>query len=233
MGRQIKGLLYFYCADIRHSLTIFWTILMSVVVVTLTIAYFMKSMENSYITLSVTGPMYIYCAILGFLTVKEAIPFSLKRGATRKNIFVSLAIFFLGLAFIKAVVGSTLQVLISLFNEKIEIVNLVFIHPAFFTSDTWFQRVFIDTTIMFFFFAVMFVIGLLFYKYGLLGGGTVVGLFVIFILIGVAQDWLIDFFVEQFTNLDTQFYFQLFGIGLLFYGLSILLLKRITIIKTS
>jgi len=66
MGRQIKGLLYFYCADIRHSLTIFWTILMNVLVVTLTIAYFMKDIENGFMTMSLTGPIYIFCAILDF-----------------------------------------------------------------------------------------------------------------------------------------------------------------------
>lgn len=89
MGRQIKGLLYFYMADARHSITIFWTILMSTLVITLTIYYFLKDVDGGFITLSLSVPIYIFCAILGFLTVKESIPFSLKVGATRKNIFVS------------------------------------------------------------------------------------------------------------------------------------------------
>src|SRR5699024_2042938 len=108
--RQMKGLLYFYFADIRHSLKVFWTILMCIVMVTLTITYFLSNIEGGFMTLSITGPMYIYCGILGFLVVKEFIPFSIKRGATRKNIYFSLAIFFLGLSLAKSVVGSMLQV---------------------------------------------------------------------------------------------------------------------------
>src|SRR5690625_1819543 len=81
MGRQIKGLLYFYFADTRHSLTVFWTILLSILVVTLTITLFLNKIEDVFLTLSLTGPMYIYCGILGFLTVKEFIPFSDRKWA--------------------------------------------------------------------------------------------------------------------------------------------------------
>lgn len=231
MGRQLKGLLYFYYADLRHSIVVFWTILMSIVVVTLTITYFLKNVDDALMYFSVTGPMYIYCGILGFLVVKEFIPFSIKRGATRKNIFVSLVIFFLSLSFMKSIVGSTLQEVIKVFNTKMGIENFYFIHPAFFTSDTWFHRIWIDTTIMFFAFSIMFVIGLIFYRYGLVGGGSFVGLLIIVILTGIAQGWIIDFFINIFEKFDSIFYLQLFGIGVLIYAFSMLLLRRITILN--
>lgn len=94
MGRQIKGLLYFFMADVRYSLAIFWTILMGILMVSLIAAYVLVDIKNGFMTFSLTAPMYVYCSILGFLTVKEAVPFSLKMGATRKNLFVSLGIFF-------------------------------------------------------------------------------------------------------------------------------------------
>lgn len=233
MGRQINGLLYFYFANFRHSIIIFWTILMGILMVSLTFSYFMKDIEDGFMTMSLTVPMYIYCAILGFLTVKEAIPFSLKRGAIRKNIFVSLAVFFFVLSFAQAVVGSTIQVIVDFFNTKVGIDMFSFQHLAYFTTDTWLHRIFIDTSVMFFFFSVMFVIGLLFYRYGLAGGGAVIGLFVIIVLTGVGQGWLIDFLVEQFRTLDHMFYFQLFIIGVIFYVFSILLLRNITIVKKA
>src|SRR5699024_5911205 len=89
MGRQIKGLLYFFIADVRYSLTIFWTILMGILVVSLIVAYFLTNVKNGMMSFTLTAPMYVYCAILGFLTVKESVPFSIKMGATRKNIFRS------------------------------------------------------------------------------------------------------------------------------------------------
>jgi|SRR5690625_836760 len=231
MGRQLKGLLYFYYADLRHSIIVFWTILMSIVVVTLTITYFLKNVDDALMYFSVTGPMYIYCGILGFLVVKEFIPFSIKRGATRKNIFVSLVIFFLSLSFMKSIVGNTLQEVIKVFNTKMGIENFNFIHPAFFTNDTWFHRIWIDTSIMFFSFSMMFIIGLLFYRYGLVGGGSFVGVLIIIILTGIAQGWIIDFFINIFKNFDSMFYLQLFGIGVLIYAFSMLLLRRITILN--
>lgn len=233
MGRQIKGLLYFYFADTRHSLTVFWTILLSILVVTLTITLFLNKIEDVFMTLSLTGPMYIYCGILGFLTVKEFIPFSIKRGATRKNIFISMVIFFLGLSFMKAIVGSALQVIAAFFNTKMGIENFHFIHLAYFTNDTWYYRIMIDMSIMFFAFSVMFVIGLLFYRYGLVGGGVFVGTLIIIILTGVSQGWLIDFLINIFKNFDNIFYLQLFGIGVVIYAFSMLLLRRITILKVS
>ena len=100
MSRQIKGLLYFFIANSRYSLFIFWTILMSILLVTLTISYFAQDVDNFFMTLSLTGPIYVYCAIFGFLAVKELIPFSVKIGATRKNLFIGLGIFFLGLSIV-------------------------------------------------------------------------------------------------------------------------------------
>lgn len=233
MGRQMKGLLYFYFADIRHSLTVFWTILMSIVVMTMTITYFLSNVEGGFMTLSITGPIYVYCGILGFLVVKEFIPFSIKRGATRKNIFFSLAIFFLGLSVVKSVVGSILQVIVEYANMKVGIENFTFLHLAYFTNNTWYYRIMIDTSIMFFAFSIMFVIGLLFYRYGLIGGGIFVGLLIITGLTGAFQGWLIDIFANIFKSFDDIFYLQLFGIGVVIYALSMLLLRRITILKVS
>src|SRR5699024_962378 len=41
MKRQIKCLLYTYSTDAKHSLSIFWTILLSTLFITLVIAYFL------------------------------------------------------------------------------------------------------------------------------------------------------------------------------------------------
>src|SRR5690625_18344 len=231
MGRQIKGLLYFNFTDARYPLTIFWTILMGILVISLTIAYMIKNIEGSFMTFSLTGPMYVYCAILGFLTVKESIPFSLKRGATRKNIFISLVTFFIGISIAMTTVGSTLQVIVDLFVQKIGVDNFMFLHVAYFTDDTWINRIFIDLTFMFFLFSFIFVLSLLFYRYGLLVGSAFIGLLFILILTGFAQGWLTDFLVAQFQTLDQTFYIQLFAIGIIIYGLSFFLLRRITVFK--
>src|SRR5690625_4780644 len=159
MARQIKGLLYFFIADVRYSLKVFWIILMGVLVVSLTVAYFLTNVENGMMSFTLTAPMYVYCAILGFLTVKESVPFSIKMGATRKNIFISLGLFFLGLSLIKAVAASIIQILVDLLNEKARIDTDMFMHLTYFTDDTWYTSIYIDTSIMFLSFSALFVIG--------------------------------------------------------------------------
>lgn len=233
MGRQIKGLLYFYYADMRYSLIVFWTILAAITAITLTIGYFLKDVEEGFVTLSLTGPMYVYCAILGFLAVKEFIPFSLKRGATRKNIYISLALFFFSLSLVKALVANTVQLVLDFIIPKVGIDNFAFLHLAYFTHDTWINRIFIDTTIMFFFFAVMFIVSLLFYRYGLAIGGAFIGLVGIIVLTGFAQGWLTRFFFNLFETFDDFFYVELLAVGIVAYALSILFLKKITILKAK
>lgn len=215
----MKGLLYFNFTDVGYSMTIFWTILMSMLVVSLIVTYFMRNIEGS-MTFTLTAPMYVYCAILGFLPVKESIPFSLKRGATRKNIIMSLGIFFLGISIIKSTVGSTLQVIIDLLVKKIGVDNFTFLHVSYLTNDTWINRILIDITIMWFLFSFMFVLSLIFYRYGILIGGAFIGLLLILILTGFAQGWLTEFLVAQFQTLDQTFYIQLFVISMIIYGIS-------------
>lgn len=235
MGRQIKGLLYFYLNDMRYSFLIFWTILLAIVLMTEITTFFLMNVDGAFMTFTLTAPMYVYCFILGFLTVKEVIPFSLKVGATRKNIFVSVGLFFLGLALLKAIFARILAVIITYVNGQVGIDSgkFILLHLAQFTNDTWVNRFVIDISIMFFGMSLMFLIGLLFYRYGLAGGGSVIGVFFIFILTGLAQGFLVNFFVALAKSFDMMLFYQLFGISIIIYAVSMLFLRRITIIKVK
>jgi len=233
MVRQIKGLLYFYGSDQRYSLIVFSTILLAILVVSLAFTYFLASLDDvdTIFTFSLTGPMYVYCAIVGFLTVKDSVPFAIKMGATRKNLFVSTGIFFLVLSFAMALTATILQELVMALMNATGIDFFVFLHPAYFLDETWYTRVLIDTAIMFFFFTVMLLIGLLFYKYGLAGGGSFLGALLVVSLLGVAQGWLIEFVVDVFAGINLDFFYQLLGVGAVIYGISFLFLRRITTVK--
>ncbi|RDW20861.1 hypothetical protein CWR48_04450 [Oceanobacillus arenosus] len=233
MTRQVKGLLYFYITDIRFSLTIFWTILLSTLVVTITIAYFLLGDGNTEFYFAFPFAIYVYAGISGFLMVKESVPFSLKLGATRKNIFISLGLFFIGLALFNAILANTLQSIIVKLIGGTEIYTINLFHPAQLLGDTWLNRVVIDTSFLFFLFSLLFVIGLLFYKYGLLGGGVVVGALAVILLLGLTQGWIIDFMTNVFADVELTFFYQMLGVGVLIYCISFLLLRRITTIKAK
>ncbi len=228
MGRQLKGLLYFFSSNIRHSLLIFWTILMSILVVTLTISYFLLNVEGE-MAFSLTAPMYVYCGIMGFLTVKEMIPFSIKMGATRKNLYVVIAIFFLLLSLFKAIAGTIIQVLVTSMNEAIGLNNFNFLHLAQFIDDTWYTRVVIDTAVMFFFLTLMFLLGLLFYRFGFAGAGSVLGILLVGLLLSIAKGWAWDFITNIVESFGMTFFLQMTIMSIVFYVLSFFLVRRITI----
>src|SRR5699024_2318681 len=112
-------------------------ILMSILLISWVLAYFLKDVDGGFMTLSLTVPIYIYCGIVGFLTVKDLIPFSIKRGATRKNIFISLGIFFFILSLSKSIIASTIQVIVDGVNSKIGLDSFGFLHLTYFLNDTW------------------------------------------------------------------------------------------------
>lgn len=232
MGKQIKGLLYFFLTDARYSITIFWSILIGIIVLSLSISYFLIGVEAEFY-LSASIPMYIYCAIFGYITVKESIPFALKIGATRKSIFVSIGLFFLILSLLKAVFMSIIHSTTLAFADAVGISNFVFIHPATLLGDTWLSRVVVDTAIMFLMFSMLFIMGLIFYRTGLAGGGIVAGILVLLLLFGIAEGWLFEFIWDLLVDVELTLFIQMFGIGLVFYLLSIIFIRRITIIMTK
>ncbi|MEN2768272.1 hypothetical protein [Ornithinibacillus xuwenensis] len=229
MKNQIKGLLYFFATDIRHSITIFWSILLFVLVVALTFAYFLFQSTDSYMAFGFPFGIYFYCLILGFITVKQSIPFAIKMGATRKSLYVSLGIFFLFIAVAKALLANTLQQLVQVIIDKTNFDSFMFLHPAMLMEDTWINRVLLDSAIMFLFLVLMFIMGLIFYKYGVLGGGAVAGVLAILLLIGLANGSLVEFIIEFFQNIDMFFVAQLLGLGLLLFLISFVFIRRITI----
>ncbi|HAM80360.1 hypothetical protein [Ornithinibacillus bavariensis] len=233
MNKQIKGLLYFYITDIRHSLLIFWSILLLVLIVSLAFSYYLLGIEDGAFTFGFPFAIYIYCIILGFLTVKETIPFAIKIGATRKNLFISLGIFFLGVALVKALVANTIQEIVLFLTKSTVLDNFKFLHPAMLVEDNWLNRVLIDTSLMFFLLAFMFIMGLLFYKYGLAGGGIVAGTLAIVFLIGIAKGWIFEFIISVSKQLDMVFFIELLGVGVVLYLFSFIFVRRVTIEKRN
>ncbi|GAB3804089.1 hypothetical protein [Virgibacillus kimchii] len=230
MGRQIKGLLYFFIMDLRYSLMIFWGILLGILVVSLTFAYFLTGVEGeTNFIFFLTIPMYVYAGIVGYLTIRDFMPFSIKMGATRKNMFIAIGIFFFLISAAKSLFATILQELVEKFNAFAGIDIFTFLHFAHLLENNWYTRIIIDTAVMFFAFMVMLLIRLLIHRFGLLGAGSVLGLLAVLLLLAVARGWIFDFFRELFTAFEIGIFYQVFGIGLLLYFISFLFIKRIEV----
>src|SRR5699024_7238428 len=114
MMQDIKGSLYFLIANVRYPLFVFWTILLSIFIISLLLSVIG---EGNYVVFQASIPIYIFCLVLGMLTVKNAIPYLLKMSVTRKLIYISISIYFLIIATVQALLANGLTKIIDLMGK--------------------------------------------------------------------------------------------------------------------
>lgn len=231
MIRQMKGLIYYYMTDTKRNITIFWGILLSTLTASIIIAYFLVNVDDIKMAFAISVALYIFCAIFAFVIAKQKIAFTIKMGAIRKNIFASFFIFFLGFAILNSAAVSTVHGFISYILEKLSIESYVLFHPADLLTNTWFSRFMIDTSILFIILVTFYLFGLIFYKYGLIGGGAAAGIVVLTLLLLLAKGVLIDFFVNVYASLDLMTFYQIMIIGVIIYALTWFLVRKLTIVS--
>ncbi|WP_284141561.1 MULTISPECIES: hypothetical protein [unclassified Virgibacillus] len=229
MGRQVKGLLYFFTADSMRTLAIFWGILSGTLLLNLVIAYFLVDVTDTRMLFIIPFGTYIFCAIFGFVTVKQCIPFAIKMGATRKNIYASIGIFFLLLAIFKAVLSSTMQSVLMFLIDLFQIKTFSLVHPAALLQDTWLTRIVLDASMMVLILTIMFFVGLIFYRFGLLGGGVFSGVIVIVMLLGLAKGTIFDVATQLYKNIDMTLFYQISFIAFLLYVCTWIFIRKITV----
>lgn len=227
MARQIKGLLYFYYTDLEFSLIVFWSILLSMLTVSVTMMFLFPSID--FMSFSFTAPIYVYCGIIGFLMARHTIAFSIKIGGTRKNIYVSMGIFFISLALAKSTIAAVIQAGVTKFVLRDDM-NFLFAHPMNLADDTIINRIYTDFLLIIFITTLTFLISLLFYKLGLLVSGLVVGMAIVFLTYRLFSGELITYVIDSFQYSVYLFFAQFGLIALLFYALAWLLLRRITVV---
>lgn len=232
MKRQLKGLLYFYMVDLKFSAIVFWSVLLLILLLSMGAAFLLLNVEGGKFAFGFPFGTYVNAGIIGFLMVRDYMPYNIKLGAIRKNIYLANGVFFLGYSLFVAVISSTLQSIATLFIEKSDLHTMMILHPAMLLAeDTWFNRIVIDTAVMFMILSLLFLIGLLFYRGGLFVGASALGVLVVFILFGFAQGFLTEYFANLYQNIDLAYFLQVFAVGLVLYGVSYFLVRNITTVK--
>lgn len=238
MKRQLQGILYYLTTDVRFSLTIFWAILGGLLLLGL-LVYFIIGGENATFAFNFSFPIYVYAGIVGYITVKGVLPYLIRVGANRINLFIGVVIYFVGLAILNAVIAnvlySTATTILGPDNGAMFVVtsddSTFYLHHLadILENNGWSSRIIIDASISFFLLIVFFIIGLIFYRYGLIGGFSFVGILIFMFIFGLANGWLVDFFVNIFSDFSIVFFYQLTLVGFIVYLSSFFLLRRLTI----
>jgi len=195
MSRDIRALLYYFMADFRFSLTVFWSILLSSIVLLFIIAL---SFGETMVGVSSSIAIYIFCAISGFLMTKETFPFCIKLGSTRNSYVLSVFIFNVFIAVFMA----TIHLVVSLSIRLLAKVGGVDNFNYFFTLDgttlanTWYNQLMVDSLICFVLLSVGFLLSSIFYRLGMVGGLGSIAILAFAVILPQTRDALIDFFVN-------------------------------------
>jgi len=227
--QQIKGLLYFMTVESKRSLAIFWIILVSTIMLSLMIAYFLGSNNDVKLVFMISIPTYIHCAIYAFVSVKQTIPFSIKMGASRKNIFISMGVFLITLVLIQNIFINLFYEILRFTVQALDISSFQLIHPAQLLGNSFSERLITDFAIMLCLLAVMYVLSLLFYNYGLIGGGSFGAAIVIILVFAVAKGWMAQWVAFISKSMNINFFYWMMLISLAVYVTAWALVRKINI----
>ncbi|TDL75926.1 hypothetical protein [Peribacillus frigoritolerans] len=217
MIRQCRGILLFEVLDIRNSLTIFWAILISC----MALSFGIQLTIGGNLTVSSSAAVYIFSAIAGFMTVKETYPFSIKRGATRKNYYVATILFLLMLAMFLAAAHTLLIMVLEGMGSMMVNENFKIQYMAKFLGheNLYLVNFFIDGAIRFFLLSGFFLLGSLFYRFGLLGGYAAIGLGAVLLFIPAVRNEFIKTGFEFLGDQALLHFGYLIGIGAVFLAI--------------
>lgn len=238
MGRELQGVLYYYMTNVRHAFLIFWLVIVAIFILSIVLDALVGG-DDMTIHFNLSFPIYIFAAALGFIVVKSTLPYLIKMGATRKIIYIGTVIFFIVFSSINALLANALNWLLRKLTKS-EIgggfiytngeQTTTFNHIAdFLERDNFLYQIIVDLSLSFFFITVFFIIGLMFYRFGLLGGFLFVGVIAFTFIYGMADGWLAEFFIDIFSDFTIAFFYQLALVGFGVYLLSFFLLRRYTL----
>jgi len=237
MAKELKGSLYMIYSNYFYSLITFWSVLIGIVGISIVFAYIYPGSE-SYFTIS--APSYFYGPIIGVMIVTGVLPYLIKLGVTRFSLFLAIGIFGVIVTIVNSVVIQGIQKILSLIFKQTENGQLLLANGEStlilnhigesFTVDAWWTRIVIDTSLAFLFLAIAFFIALIFYRYGKLGGFLFLAAIAAIMIFGMSNGGFLYQILERiFTTFSFHYFYYLYGIGIVIYGLSYIILHRLTI----
>ncbi|GAB2535623.1 hypothetical protein [Gracilibacillus alcaliphilus] len=232
MNNQIKGMMYYYTQGVIYSAKIFLLILAGLLAVSCIICYLLLGTDEFKMYFAIPFATYFNVGIIGYQLVKGNVPFGLKMGAVRKNIYIMQVYFMLLYSMVMAVIGNVLQLVTELLQKWIGIDNFQFTHLAMLLSDNPATRIVVDTLVMFFIMNLLYLFGLIFYRTGLLGGTILLAVLLLVVLFGVFEGWLIRGVIDVMSNISWMFFITLFVLGIAFWLIGYPLMRKITVVKT-
>ncbi|MFC0522017.1 hypothetical protein ACFFGV_00240 [Pontibacillus salicampi] len=194
MLRDMKALIHYFIADYRFSFIVFFSIMSASLAGFTIVSIFMEGTD----IIVFTGPIVlIFAAISGFYMTKETFPFCIRLGITRGRYVAGAGIFILLLSLALSTVHFVLN---RIFSAILEVSNYTSI-----THYTMLNLLHLENTVLneigllaafsFLVLSVSFLLGSIFYRYGMVGGFITLSVLFIILAAPATRQPLIDMFL--------------------------------------
>lgn len=183
-----KGSLYIFFQSYKKQNLIFWIILLSIVLFSI----FIDSTfgENVKLFLTVSIPVYIFFSIMSSKLLNKTMPYFLKLGLSRNQYALHVGLFFIAWSFIGALFIACIHKGILFFNT-FTLHDLIIFHPVYFIEPSlpFFSTLAFDFALLLFSLATGLFINVIFYRLGVIGGYSLIGLLTLIPIVTITFKW--------------------------------------------
>ncbi|MEX3744352.1 hypothetical protein [Lysinibacillus xylanilyticus] len=192
----VKGSFYVLFQSYKKQIMTFWCILFSIVLFSLFLDNFFG--EKTFIAISVSIPVYIFYGIMAAKLLNKTLPYFLKLGLSRLQYMFNVGLFFISWSLIGAFIIACTQKIIPYGS------NLFIIHPILLidNSPSFLQTMALDTVLLLFFLTSGLLLNVVFYRLGILGGYSFIGLLCLIPILTIIFKWYSSL-IDLLSNLST------------------------------
>ncbi|WP_155590357.1 hypothetical protein [Lysinibacillus cavernae] len=195
----IKGSFYILFQSYKKQNIIFWSILFSIVL----LSFFLDTFFGQYISFAITIsiPVYIFYSLMAAKLLNRTLPYFLKLGVSRQQYLLNVGLFFISASLVGALIIASAHKIIVYISNLLNVKDIIIIHPILFFNNahSFLQTVAMDTVLLLFCLSSGLLLNVVFYRLGILGGYSFIGLLVLIPIIMVIFQWYSPLF-NLFAN---------------------------------
>lgn len=192
--KTVQGSLYVLFQSYKKSNIIFWMIVFSIV----SLSFFIDAFFGQYVSFAMTIsiPVYIFYSIKGTKILNNTLPYFLKLGLSRMQYMCNVGLFFIIWSLAGAFVIACTHKIITLISNLLNYDNMIIVHPILFfsNSDSFLLTMSMDTVLLLFCLTSSLLLNVIFYRFGILGGYSFIGLLALIPIMMVIFEWYTPLF---------------------------------------
>ena len=226
----VKGSFYVFYQSYKKQNIIFWTILLSIVLFSFFLL--LTLVKDTFMALVVSIPVYVFFVVMGSKWLTSTFSYFIRFGMSRLQYVGMTGLFFIAWSLVTALISAILHQGIFFFKGELAIEEFMIFHPAYFFDSTLaFSTVFLfDFVILLFCLTSGLLMNYLFFRFGLVGGYSFIGIMAFIPLLAIALKW----YEPVFRFVGDQSFWSICGvialISIALYGVIAFSIKKLSAI---